>query len=104
MYFTDVVKHYEVMGTKHESDKNGRKYFWHKAGLKENIEFLEQEFNLINPTHIIALGNHSFKFLNCHFGKQWKVYKVIHPAAFPQYGINGFERAYTTLKEILKSL
>lgn len=105
VYFTDVVKHYEVKETKNESDKNARKNFWSKAALKENIDFLDKEFDLINPTHVIALGGDSYKFLNRHFGKKWHIIKVIHPAArADKNGINAFEKANDTLTEIVNSL
>lgn len=105
VYFTDVVKNYEVKSTKNKSDINARSLFWKKAVLEENLEFLNQELNLINPTHVIALGGESFKFLNHHFGEKWNVVKVIHPAAFPdkKTGLNAYEKANETLEEILKS-
>ena len=105
IYFTDVVKHYEVKATKNESDQNARANFWAKAALKENIDFLDQEFSLINPTHVIALGGDSFKFLNHHFGEKWNIIKVIHPAArADKNGVNAFEKANDALEEIVKRL
>jgi len=105
VYFTDVVKHYEVKSTKNKSDINARALFWEKAVLEENLEFLNQELNLINPTHVIALGGDSFKFLNHHFGEKWNVVKVIHPAARPdkKTGMNAYEKVNETLGKILKS-
>lgn len=79
LYFTDVVKEYEVKENKGDSDKNARKTFWQKAADIQNISFLRKELEIINPTHIIALGNDTFKFLNQYFGD--KVIKVIHPNA-----------------------
>lgn len=105
VYFTDVVKHYDVKETKKESDKKARKNFWTKAALTENIDFLDKEFNLINPTHVIALGGDSYKFLNRYFGKKWNIIKVIHPAArADKKGINAFVKANTALAQIVKSL
>lgn len=79
LYFTDVVKEYEVGENKGDSDKNARKTFWQKAADIQNISFLRKELEIINPTHIIALGNDTFTFLNQYFGD--KVIKVIHPNA-----------------------
>ena len=101
VYFTDVVKHYEVKRIKKDSNKNARYNFWNKAALKENIDFLNKEFEIIKPTHIIALGGDSHKFLQLHFGRKWNINKVTHPPAHPQNGINAFEIASNTLKELL---
>jgi hypothetical protein len=79
IYFTDVVKEYEVKKTKEEADKNARKTFWCKAAENENMVFLKAEFKLINPTHIVALGSQTYDFLHKHFGD--KVIKVTHPNA-----------------------
>lgn len=79
IYFTDVVKEYEVKNTKSEADRNARKTFWNKAASTGNITFLRAEFQIIKPTHIIALGSETYKFLNVHFGE--KVFKVTHPNA-----------------------
>lgn len=79
VYFTDVVKEYEVKLTKGESDKNARKAFWIKASNSENISFLKNELDIIKPTHILALGNDTFKFLKGIFGN--KVLLIRHPNA-----------------------
>lgn len=79
LYFTDVVKEYEVKETKGVADNHARKSFWSKAANLENIYFLKTEFEIIKPTHILALGNDTFTFLNQHFGN--KVTKVVHPNA-----------------------
>ena len=50
-----------------------------KTAKNENIAFLNAEFQIIKPTHIIALGSTSYKFLNLYFGD--KVFKVTHPNA-----------------------
>lgn len=100
-YFTDVVKSYEVKKTKGEADKYARKNFWKKAAENDNIDFLNKEISILNPTLIIGLGNDSFNFLNNHFGKKFNVKKVIHPAAHPQNGKNAFEIASQKLCEII---
>lgn len=79
LYFTDVVKEYEVKESKGEADKNARKTFWSKANKIDNVNFLKKELAIVNPTHIIALGNDTCIFLKQHFGD--KVVKVIHPNA-----------------------
>ena len=79
VYFTDVVKEYEIKTTKNEADKNARKTFWNKANSIENIDFLKSEITLIEPTHIIALGIQSYRFLEKHFGNN--VIAVTHPNA-----------------------
>lgn len=79
IYFTDVVKEYEVQNSKGDSDKNARKTFWEKASKKENVDFLIKEIEFIKPTHIIALGNDTYSFLVKYFGD--KVVKVKHPNA-----------------------
>jgi hypothetical protein len=79
LYFTDVVKEYEVGEFKEAADRNARKTFKEKASKDENIKFLRLEMDLIKPTHILALGYDTYKFLSHHFGS--KVVKVIHPNA-----------------------
>ncbi|WP_353079550.1 uracil-DNA glycosylase family protein, partial [Flavobacterium sp.] len=79
LYFTDVVKEYEVKDSKGAADINARKTFWTKAALEDNITFLKSEFDIIKPTHILALGNDTHAFLKLHFGD--KVVQVIHPNA-----------------------
>ncbi len=79
LYFTDVVKEYEVKTSKGEADFNARKTFWKKAADTENLSFLKKELEIINPTHIIALGNDTYTFLHQQFGD--KVIKVVHPNA-----------------------
>jgi hypothetical protein len=79
VYFTDVVKEYEIKTTKNEADKNARKTFWDKANSLENIDFLKSEITIIGPTHIIALGIQSYRFLEKHFGNN--VIAVTHPSA-----------------------
>lgn len=79
LYFTDVVKEYEVKESKGAADRNARQTFWKKAAEKENIAFLKSEFEIIKPTHIIALGVDTHAFLKIHFGD--KVVKVVHPNA-----------------------
>jgi hypothetical protein len=79
LYFTDVVKEYEVKDSKGAADLNARKTFWSKAVQNENLSFLKSELDFIKPTHILALGNDTYSFLSKHFGE--KVVKVIHPNA-----------------------
>ena len=79
LYFTDVVKEYEVKDSKGAADNNARKTFWTKAAQGDNIAFLKSEFEIIKPTHILALGNDTHAFLKLHFGD--KVVQVIHPNA-----------------------
>lgn len=79
LYFTDVVKEYEVKDSKGAADLNARKTFWSKAAQNENLSFLKSELDIIKPTHILALGNDTYSFLNKYFGE--KVIKVIHPNA-----------------------
>jgi hypothetical protein len=79
LYFTDVVKEYEVKSSKGEADLNARKTFWKKAADIENISFLKKELEILNPTQIIALGNDTYSFLHQQFGD--KVIKVVHPNA-----------------------
>jgi len=79
VYFTDVVKEYEIKATKNEADKNARKTFWDKANNLENIDFLKAEITIIRPTYIIALGTQSSRFLEKHFGNN--VITVTHPNA-----------------------
>lgn len=102
MYFTDVVKEYEVKDSKGAADKNARKTFWTKAAKDENIAFLKSEFEIIKPTHILALGNDTHAFLNKHFGE--KVVKVIHPNARQNQRSkeNAWEIAKKQLNDIYK--
>ena len=79
LYFTDVVKEYEVKSSKGDADVNARKTFWKKAADIENISFLKKELEILNPTYIIALGNDTYTFLHQQFGD--KVIKVVHPNA-----------------------
>jgi uracil-DNA glycosylase len=79
IYFTDVVKEYKIKETKNASDKNARRSFFNEAEKPNNLEFLKAEINIIAPTHIIALGKQSYKFLKRHFGEI--VIGVTHPNA-----------------------
>lgn len=79
LYFTDVVKEYEVKESKEKADRNARKQFWSKASNEENIAFLKEEMSHINPTHIIALGRDSYSFLKEIFGEKVILFK--HPNA-----------------------
>jgi hypothetical protein len=79
LYFTDVVKEYEVKDSKRSGDIHARKEFWKKASNIDNIKFLREEMELIKPTHIVALGRYSYRFLKANFGNI--VYPVTHPNA-----------------------
>jgi uracil-DNA glycosylase len=100
LYFTDVVKEYEVKDSKGAADNNARKTFWTKAAQEDNIAFLKSEFDIIKPTHILALGNDTHAFLKLHFGD--KVVKVIHPNARQnqQSKLNAWEIAKKQLNDI----
>jgi hypothetical protein len=100
LYFTDVVKEYEVKDSKGAADINARKTFWTKAALEDNIAFLKSEFDIIKPTHILALGNDTHAFLKLHFGD--KVVQVIHPNARQnqQSKLNAWEIAKKQLNDI----
>jgi uracil-DNA glycosylase len=100
LYFTDVVKEYEVKDSKGAADNNARKTFWTKAALEDNIDFLKSEFDIIKPTHILALGNDTHAFLKLHFGD--KVVQVIHPNARQnqQSKLNAWEIAKKQLNSI----
>jgi hypothetical protein len=97
LYFTDVVKEYEVKSSKGEADVNARKTFWKKAADIENISFLKKELEILNPTHIIALGNDTYTFLYQQFGD--KVIKVVHPNA--RQNIQSKENAWDIAKKQL---
>lgn len=103
VYFTDVVKDYEVIckDDKKKNDENARTKFSTKS---ENYrQLLLEEFRIINPTLIIGLGNDSYNKLNrlMDFAKNEyrnKIKKVRHPS----YG--GSVRAKEQIGELLKSI
>lgn len=80
IYFTDVVKTYHVSHSTNKSanDKEARTNFWTKA--EEGKSFLSKEIESIKPKKIIGLGNHSYHFLQSHFGDKYKVHKIRHPS------------------------
>jgi hypothetical protein len=100
LYFTDVVKEYEVKDSKGAADNNARKTFWSKAATEENISFLKSEFEIVKPTHILALGNDTHNFLNKHFGE--KVVKVIHPNA--KQNLQSKENAWDIAKKQINDI
>ena len=100
VYFTDVVKEYEVKESKVKADKNARKEFWNKASNEENIAFLKEEMSHINPTHIIALGRDTYFFLKEIFGE--KVIGVKHPNARQDQKTK--ENAWDSIREDLQKL
>ena len=100
LYFTDVVKEYEVKSSKGEADVNARKTFWKKAADIENISFLKRELEILNPTHIIALGIDTYTFLHQQFGD--KVIKVVHPNA--RQNMQTKENAWDIAKKQLNAI
>ena len=95
IYFTDVVKEYEVTGNKENDDNLAKKLFLKKA--KENSPFLEEEIRIIDPTMIIAIGSKSHYFLVRHLKKSAK--KISHPAHR-----GGIGKANDQLNELLAEL
>ena len=100
IYFSDVVKGYEVKENKKASDINARNKFYNKATDAENVSFLKKEFSIIKPTHIIAFGNDSYTFLENTFGEKYTVVKVIHPSAFAVKGEAACKLARITIDKI----
>ena len=94
-YFTDVVKEYEVEESKKDGDTKARYSFLPKARNEQNMAFLSKELTLLNPTHLVGLGNKSFEFLSKNFGTVYNVIKVRHPS----YG--GQELARQQLSNLL---
>lgn len=78
IYFTDVVKTYDVSGSKRHDDKVARKEFNQKAQIEK--EFLLKELDIIKPDKVIALGNESHRFLTNHLSGKYEVLKVRHPS------------------------
>jgi len=97
IYFTDVVKSYEInTNDKSSDDKHARQSFRKKALLE--LSFLKRELEIIQPSKIIALGNVSFDFLYKTLGKMYDIRKVRHPS----YG--GSRLAHQQFSEILTTL
>lgn len=67
IYFTDIVKTYNVTGIKMNDDKNAREDF--KQESQQGKEFLLEELKIIPPKKVIALGNVAQNFLP----NNWKV-------------------------------
>ena len=78
VFFTDVVKFFEVSGDKLNDDKNARKTFLKKA--HEHKEVLLKELDIIQPTKIVALGNDSFNVLKKILLNTDRLIKVRHPS------------------------
>lgn len=79
-YMTDIIKDYEEV-----ISSNVQKYLSANPEFeKQNVERFEQELKDIkceNPM-IIAFGNMSYKILNKHLKKKYKIYKVPHYSSF----------------------
>ena len=68
--FSDVVKDYL-------DDFSAKRTFFEKAN--KEILFIKKEIYLIKPTHIITLGDYSYKFINKYFGN-YKILRIRHPS------------------------
>lgn len=93
VYFTDVVKTFEVTGDKFNDDIHARQTFAQKAD--EQKPFLLEELSIISPTKVVALGNQSFSFLKELLIDKYDVHKVRHPS----YG--GATLARQQLKDLI---
>jgi|JI7StandDraft_1071085.scaffolds.fasta_scaffold15880_2 hypothetical protein len=62
VYFTDIVKFYDVRVNKKSDDRNARKTFPVRA--RNQLSFLKEEISIIQPEKIISLGNLSYNFSN----------------------------------------
>lgn len=93
--FSDIVKEYQVISKKNENgknDKTARELFFTKAA--NSLAYLTEEIRLVNPTHIITLGNDSFEFLSKYFNEI--TIRLRHPS-------NGGEKiAIEQLNKIIK--
>ena len=61
LLFSDIVKHYKIIDKVNKdriNDQNARTNF--NKNASESRYKLQQELRLVNPTHIITLGNDSF--------------------------------------------
>jgi hypothetical protein len=82
--FSDIVKDYSIISVnneKHKNDKDARKQFRKKA--QTQLSIIMKEIELVAPTHIITLGDDSYKFLSENY--KCNIFRVRHPA-------NGGER------------
>lgn len=79
VYYTDVVKTYDVTENKKHDDKEARKTFKQKAEKWKS--FLEHEINLIKPDKILALGRQSERFLrNLGLAEELAIVYIRHPS------------------------
>lgn len=78
--FSDIVKEYEIISEQNEkglNDKNARDTFFERA--EQSLSFLKEEIKLINPTHIISMGNEAHTFLKQHFNDK-NIIRLRHPS------------------------
>ncbi len=68
--FSDVVKDYL-------DDSSALNNFFDKA--RKELSFLKKEIEFVKPTHIITLGDHSFRFIKEHFNN-YKINRIRHPS------------------------
>ena len=62
--FSDIVKFYKIIDPNNKNkvnDKYARNNFIKHAN--ESLLMLKKEIEIVNPTHIITLGNNSFRFI-----------------------------------------
>jgi hypothetical protein len=78
--FSDIVKEYEIVSEENEkgaNDQHARNTFFERA--EKSLPFLTEEINLINPTHLITMGNEAHTFLSQHFSNK-NVIRLRHPS------------------------
>ena len=82
LLFSDIVKTYEILDKNNKNgvnDQNARGNFFKNA--KESKDKLMEEIRIINPTHIVTLGNDSTRIVKELLPeKQNIIYGVRHPA------------------------
>ncbi|UNM96541.1 hypothetical protein MMG00_01375 [Ignatzschineria rhizosphaerae] len=96
IYFSDIVKTYDVTKNKEFDDKLARKNFSKRASLWH--DFILKEIALIQPDLIIGLGNDSYNFLDKNLHLDNIVLKKIR---HPSYG--GAKIAEQQIHELLKT-
>lgn len=77
--FSDIVKEYEIVSVVNKegsNDRNARESFFAKAATE--LLYLREEIHLVQPTHILTLGNDSFKVLSDHYPEI--THRIRHPA------------------------
>lgn len=88
LIFSDIVKHYQVLSSinKDANDKFARKNFDKHAN--HSLDKLREEIKLINPTHIVTLGDGAHKIINKLIYEYSNILiKVRHPASNGGEGI-----------------